>query len=75
MRLDNHDDKYFFIFFSKVIEISSTKRQMELFEQYTGDQSMIDWKSIFEGLQDYRKKAIEQSIRKKNTHTHKSFLF
>jgi hypothetical protein len=47
---------------------------MELFEQYTGDQSMIDWKSIFEGFQDYRKKAIEQSIRKKK-HTHKSFLF
>jgi len=25
---------------------------------------MIDWKSMFQGLQDYRKKAIEQSIRK-----------
>jgi hypothetical protein len=52
------------IFFSKFIEISSTERQMELFEQYTGDQSMINWKSMFQGLQDYRKKAIEQSIRK-----------
>jgi hypothetical protein len=38
---------------------------MELFEQYTADQSTIDWKSIFEGLKDYRNKAIEQSIRKK----------
>jgi hypothetical protein len=37
---------------------------MELFEQYTADQSMIDWKSIFEGLQEYRRKAIEQSMRK-----------
>lgn len=36
---------------------------MELFEEYThDDQSIIDWKSMFEGLQDYRKKAIEQSI-------------
>jgi hypothetical protein len=39
---------------------------MELFEQYTSDESIIDWKTMFEGLQDYRKKAIEQSIRKKN---------
>ncbi len=38
---------------------------MELFEQYTSDESIIDWKTMFEGLQDYRKKAIEQSIRKK----------
>jgi len=38
---------------------------MELFEQYTADQSIIDWKSIFEGLKDYRNRAIEQIIRNK----------
>ena len=36
---------------------------MELLEQYTGDQSTIPWKSIFEGLQDYRRKAIELSMK------------
>ena len=35
---------------------------MELFQEYTNNPSIIDWKSIFEGLQDYRKKAMEQSI-------------
>jgi len=39
---------------------------MELFQEYTNDQSVIDWKSIFQGLQDYQKKAIEQSIIKKS---------
>lgn len=35
---------------------------MELFDEYVNDdQSVVDWKLIFEGLQDYRKKAIEQS--------------
>lgn len=56
-------------FFLKFVPITSTDRQMELLEEYTADQSMINWKSIFEGLQDYRKKAIEQSI------IHKSNLF
>ncbi len=51
-------------FFFKFIEITSIERQMELLEQYTADQSIIDWKSIFEGLQEYRRKAIEQSMRK-----------
>ena len=40
---------------------------MELFQEYTNDdlssyaQSTIDWQSMFYCLQDYRKKAIEQS--------------
>ena len=38
---------------------------MELFLEYTKHESLIDWKSIFEGLQDYRKKVIEQSIEKR----------
>ncbi|CAF2782624.1 unnamed protein product [Rotaria sp. Silwood2] len=42
------------------IKISSTERQIELFNQYTNDESIINWKSMFEGLQDYRKKVIEQ---------------
>jgi hypothetical protein len=43
---------------------------MELFQQYTNDdlssyaQSAIKWKSMFEHLQDYRKKAIDQSDKK-----------
>ncbi|CAF0829067.1 unnamed protein product [Adineta ricciae] len=41
-------------------KISSSERQMELFEQYTKEQPLIDWKSMFECLQDYRAKAIEQ---------------
>ncbi|CAF4038174.1 unnamed protein product [Rotaria sp. Silwood2] len=49
-----------FVFFSKFIKISSTERQIELFNQYTNDESIINWKSMFEGLQDYRKKVIEQ---------------
>ncbi len=56
---------YRYFLFSKFIEISSTERQMELLEQYTADQPMINWKSMFEGLQDYRKKAFEQSIQNK----------
>ncbi len=51
-------------FFFKFIEITSIERQMELLEQYTADQSIIDWKSIFEGLQEYRRQAIEQSMRR-----------
>ncbi|CAM4778548.1 unnamed protein product [Rotaria magnacalcarata] len=43
------------------IKISSTERQMELFAEYTHDEPVIDWKSMFEILQDYRKKAIEQN--------------
>ncbi|CAF4354288.1 unnamed protein product, partial [Rotaria socialis] len=43
------------------IKISSTERQMELFAEYTHDEPLIDWKSMFEILQDYRKKAIEQN--------------
>ena len=35
---------------------------MELFEQYTQEQPLVDWKSMFECLQDYRAKAIEQRI-------------
>lgn len=49
--------------FRKFIPITSPDRQMELLEQYTANQSDIPWKMIFEGLQDYRKKAIEQSRR------------
>ncbi|CAF3692369.1 unnamed protein product [Rotaria sp. Silwood1] len=45
----------------KFIKISSTERQMELFNQYTNDQSIINWKSMFESFQDYRKKVIEQN--------------
>jgi hypothetical protein len=43
---------------------------MELFRKYTNDdlssyaQSTIDWQSMFQCLQDYRKKAIEQSNKK-----------
>ncbi|CAF0847203.1 unnamed protein product [Rotaria sordida] len=43
------------------IKISSTERQMELFNQYTNDQSIINWTSMFKDLQDYRKKVIEQN--------------
>jgi hypothetical protein len=55
----------------KFIPIPSNGRQMELFQQYTNDdlsgyaQSAINWQSIFQYLQDYRKKAIEQSNKKK----------
>ncbi|UJR15561.1 hypothetical protein I4U23_002500 [Adineta vaga] len=47
--------------------ITSHERQMELFQQYTNDelssyaQSTIDWPTMFQQLQDYRKKAIEQN--------------
>jgi hypothetical protein len=40
---------------------------MELFQKYTNDdlssyaQSIINWKLMFQYLQDYRKKAVEQS--------------
>jgi hypothetical protein len=39
---------------------------MELFQQYTNDdlscygQSIIDWQSMFQCLQEYRKKAKDQ---------------
>lgn len=46
----------------KFIKITSTERQMELFAQYAEDESVIDWKSMFENFQDYRKKVIEQSV-------------
>jgi len=42
---------------------------MELFQKYTNDdlssyaQSTINWQLMFQHLQDYRKKAIEQSRR------------
>ncbi|CAF2665735.1 unnamed protein product [Rotaria sp. Silwood2] len=48
------------------LDIPSIERQMELFQQYTNDdlnfdvQSTIDWQTMFQCLQDYRKKAIEQ---------------
>ncbi len=51
----------------KFIPIPSNERQMELFQQYTNDdlssyaQSVVDWQLMFQHLQDYRKKAIEQS--------------
>ena len=36
---------------------------MELFQQYTHEYQMtINWQLMFECLQDYRKKTIEQSI-------------
>ncbi|CAF1083083.1 unnamed protein product [Adineta ricciae] len=47
--------------------IPSRDRQMELFQQYTNDelssyaQSTIDWQTMFQYLQDYRTKAIEQN--------------
>lgn len=40
---------------------------MKLFEDYTNDESScydgsnIDWKTMFQSLQSYRQKAIEQS--------------
>ncbi|CAF0829516.1 unnamed protein product [Adineta steineri] len=42
-------------------KISSIERQMELFEQYTKDETFIDWKSMFQCLQNYQKKTIEQN--------------
>jgi hypothetical protein len=54
-------------FLFKFIHISSNERQMELFQKYTNDdlssyaQSIINWKLMFQYLQDYRKKAVEQS--------------
>lgn len=51
----------------KFISVKSKEHQMDLFQQYTTDdlssytQSIIDWKTMFQYLQDYRIKAIEQS--------------
>jgi len=47
--------------------VKSKEHQMDLFQQYTTDdlssytQSIIDWKAMFQHLQDYRTTAIEQS--------------
>ena len=43
------------------LPITSTERQLELFEQYTRQHPFVDWRAMFDSFQEYRRKALEQS--------------
>ena len=45
----------------QLLPVCSTEHQAELFQQYTRDQPMVDWQSMFTSLQETRQKAMEQS--------------
>ena len=60
-RLDPFRSALIFSCTLQFLPITSTERQLELFEQYTRQHPFVDWRAMFDSFQESRRKALEQS--------------